>query len=168
MWKSTGFILYILLCSALLFAQEEDIWICPSFETANYNPGGLAYGTGLTLAYGRGVSLGLKAAYFFNTEETPAVLEISCLFRLYLLSLKDSGAINGPWLQFNGGPALYYRENLADGNDKMGNLSAGLSFGWRFLLGNYFFAEPYVKGGYPFLFGGGIAVGYHYGEKNEK
>jgi hypothetical protein len=170
MWKNTGFILYILLllCSTPLFALDDEFWVCPSFETANYNPEGLAYGTGLTLAYGRGVSLGLKAAYFFNTEETTAILEVTALLRLYLLNLKNGGAIKGPWLQFNGGPALYYRENITDGNNGMGNLSAGLGFGWRFLLGNYFFAEPYIKGGYPFIFGGGFAVGYHYGEKNEK
>jgi hypothetical protein len=162
-----GFILYILLWSAPLFALDDKVWICPSFETANYNPEGLVYGAGLTLAYGRGVSMGLKAAYFFNMEEMPAVLEITCLLRLYLLNLKNGGAINGPWFQFNGGPALYFKESLADGNNKLGNLSAGLSFGWRFLLGNYFFVEPYVKGGYPFLLGGGLAAGYHSWKKNK-
>jgi hypothetical protein len=160
-----GVILSIFLCSAPLFALDDEFWVCPSFETANYNPDGLASGAGLTLAYGRGVSIGLQAAYFFNAEEIPDILELTCLFRLYLPDLKNGGAISGPWLQVNGGSALYYAQGVADGNNGLGNVSAGLSFGWRFLFGNYFFAEPYIRAGYPFLFGGGLAAGYHYGGK---
>jgi hypothetical protein len=136
-------------------------------ETANFNHDGLAYGVGFTVAYGRGGSIGMKGAYFFGMDGNPAVLEVTVLLRMYLLDWKGNGAIKGPWLQFNGGPALYYMGSIAEGNDSMGNMSAGISFGWRFLLGNYFFAEPYVKGGYPYLFGGGIAIGYHYGGKNK-
>jgi hypothetical protein len=168
----SSFLIFIfsLFFSLSAFAQneQEDFWVCPGFETAVYNPKGMSYGTGLSIAYGDGVSLGARAVYYINGEKAEDVLELTFLVRLYFLELSKGGTNKGPWLQFDGGPALFIRGSILNNSHEWGTISAGLSFGWRFLLGKYFLVEPYVKGGYPFLFGGGASIGFRYGGKKKE
>jgi hypothetical protein len=162
------FVKTLFLAAVILFLfpdstfAQDGTWICPSFEMAAYSPYGFSPGLGLTLAHGRGASIGLKAAYFINGEEIADVLEITFLLRLYFFELPGDGAIQGPWLQFNSGPALFIRTHITEDGYEWGDISAGISFGWRFLLRKQFFIEPFIRGGYPFLYGGGLAVGLHF------
>ena len=137
--------------------SEDAFWIVLSPEAAMYSNSSFCYGAGLAFAYGKRVSIGLKAAYFINIENRIDVLELGFLLRFYLLS----GALNsGLFAQLTGGLALFIRgEEGISLPVQWGTMYGGLEIGWRFLLGKVFFLEPFVRGGYPYLFGGGISAG---------
>ena len=178
------FILFfaIFLAAALVFAQDMDsddidltddepwdfsdeppadtkgsIWISPSLETALYSNSNLCYGGGLAFAYGRGVSIGVKTAYFFNFETRIDVLELGFLLRFYL---PGNSSYTGLFIQLSGGQALFIRaEDGLSIPAQWGTIYGSIEAGWRFPLKNDFFVEPFVRGGYPFLYGGGISTG---------
>ena len=138
-------------------ASEDAFWIALSPETAMYRNSGFCFGAGFAFAYGKRASIGLKAAYFVNFEDRIDVLELGFLLRFYLLK----GILNSVlYLQLTGGHALFIR-----GDDGIsfpahwGTMYGGPEIGWRFLFGNVFFLEPFVRAGYPYLFGGGISAG---------
>jgi len=139
--------------------ERGDIWLSPCGETAIYGVSGPAVGGGIALGYGSGTSIGLKAAWFLCPDGT-STLELSFLFRLYF---PKAGAFSGPFLQFTGGPALFFTES---GELKIpaehGMVTAGLSFGWRFLFMNRWFVEPSIRGGYPYLVGAGLSAGVRF------
>jgi hypothetical protein len=89
-------------------------------------------------------------------------LELNFLMRFYFFHMPRAENLghSGLFIQFNGGPALFAREDthIAVPTD-MTLISAGLSLGWRFLLGKHFFIEPAVRTGYPYLAGVGLAAG---------
>jgi len=140
--------------------QSEDIWFCPGAEIALYSPVSLSYGGGITIAYGSGTSIGIKASWFFDQSGQVNVLELNILFRLYV---NGASARSGLFIQFTGGPAIYYNnyENVFL-PAKIGMISAGLAVGWRFLLGNFFFIEPSIRAGYPYIAGAGLSAGVHF------
>ena len=150
------------LSAAPVFAQERaaqggNVWIYPGMETALYSISGVAFGGSLTLMYGGRTALGLRALYFVNPEDLVNILELNILFRLFLMP-SDSG----PFIQFSGGPALFFRQD----SDKAvpadwGMISAGVSLGWRFFLGRMFL-EPSIRGGYPYMAGAGLSAGVRF------
>ena len=144
-----------------LFAQEKgEIWFCPSAEIALYSEHSFSYGAGFALAYGKKTSIGLKGVFFFDEAKVLDVLEIHLLFRLYLLKGNDN---KGLFFQFTGGPAIFFpREHEIILPAQIGMFSAGIALGWRFLLGNTFFIEPQVRGGYPFIMGGSLSAGFRF------
>ena len=165
-------ILVIFFCiSVSLHAQENEgfltpppekgeLWFCPSAETAFYSEHTFSYGAGFAIAYGKKASIGVKAAFHFDDASVLDVLEMHLLFRLYL----SKGAANsGPFFQFTGGPAIFFpREFEITLPAAFGMFSAGVSFGWRFLVGKTFFIEPQIRGGYPFLAGGSVSAGVRF------
>jgi len=144
-----------------LFAQEgEELWFCPSAEIALYSEQSFSYGAGFAIAYGKKASIGLKGAFLFDEQKIMDVLELHFLFRLYLF--KEAGN-KGLFFQFTGGPAIFFpREHEIVLPAKIGMFSAGIAFGWRFLLGNTFFIEPQIRGGYPFIAGGSLSAGLRF------
>jgi len=140
--------------------QKGELWICPSAEIALYSKYSFSYGPGFTIAYGRKASIGFKAAFFLDEQEALDVLELHVLLRLYLVG---TAANSGPFLQITGGPAIFFK-NIDDISlpSDYGLFSASISLGWRFLLGSTFFVEPSVRGGYPFIVGGGISLGFRF------
>lgn len=159
----------LVLCLALfpisLFAQELDVdrgelWISPGAEMSLYSISSAAYGGGMTIAYGRGASIGFKTAYFFDIEGEIDTLEVNVLLRFYF---KGGASVSGPFIQFSGGPAFFVRrENSVEVPSDWGMISLGLNFGWRFLLGKAFFIEPSVRAGYPFIASAGFSAGVHF------
>jgi len=137
--------------------KEGDFWICPGFETALYSRSGLAYGGSLALGYGKGASIGLKAAYFFSSDNT--TLELNFLLRFHL---RGAYAYSGPFFQFIGGSVLFADEANVGIPATTGSISAGLAFGWRFLFKDRWFIEPAIRGGYPFLGGAGLSAGVRF------
>ena len=156
-----------LLCFFLfafpVFAEEgrEDVWwVCPSAEAAMFKTSGLSSGGAVAIAYGSGASLGLKAAYFLGDKNEADVLELSFLLRIYFFG---GEATSGPFIQVSGGPAIFVgQDEDVSLKSEWGTISAGLAFGWRISLGDAFFVEPYIRGGYPFLVGGGLSAGIHF------
>jgi len=147
-------------------SKRGDFWICPGAETAFYSASGVSVGGSLALAYGSKFSLGFKAAWFFDMNKNLDVLEMNLLLRYYFKDSAASGESEssaGPYLQLTGGPALFFDNTEGAAIPAhWGTVSAGLTFGWRFLFGKLFFAEPYIRGGYPYLVGAGVSAGVRF------
>jgi len=157
------FLLFILFCVQAGFADadpdEGDFWICPSGEAAFYSLSGVSYGGGFALGYGRGSSIGIKAAWFPGSDGA-SVLEINCLMRFYFNGKK---AYSGPFLQFMGGPVLFFsKESGISIPSKIGVFSAGMGLGWRILILDKVFIEPNIRGGFPYLVGAGLSAGVRF------
>jgi len=150
------FLLFFTLAAAV-FAQE-DFWISLSGDGAMYSANGFAFGGGVSLGYGSGTSFGIKAAYYFETDGINT-LEINLILRFYLLGAQ---AYQGPFLQFMGGPTFYSQRQAVSFPSELGMVSAGLSFGWRFLFADRWFVEPSVRGGFPYLFGASVSAGVRF------
>ena len=147
------------------FSQEQafergDFWICPAAETSLYSISSVSYGGGIALGYGRGASIGFKAAYFYDHEGQVDTMELGILLRFYFFGISSC---SGPFIQFSGGPAFFFaREDDVQLPSELGMISAGISAGWRFLLGKTLFVEPSVRGGYPYIFGAGLSTGVRF------
>lgn len=140
-------------------AEREDLWVCPGAEIAMFSISRPAYGGGMTLGYGSGASIGIKAAYLLDPNGRVSTLELNFLLRFYFLG---ATSCSGPYIQINGGPAFFAKNYSLAFPSEFGVVSAGLSLGWRFLIGQYFFIEPTVRGGYPYIVGGGLFAGFHF------
>ena len=144
-------------------AQRGDFWVCPGAETAFYSSSGVSVGGSLAAAYGSRASIGFKAAWFFDMNNELDALEINFLLRYYFMNSAEGAPCAGPWIQLTGGPAMFFgREDKNSVPARYGRISAGLTFGWRFLFGNLFFAEPYIRAGYPYIAGAGVSAGVHF------
>ena len=133
---------------------KEEICIAASAETGLYSFNSLAYGGGLALAYGTRTSIGLKASYFYDIPSNIGSFDIDILLRFNLLN-----RASGPFLQFMGGPVIMIVNSVLSIPGNWGTVSIGLAGGWRFAIGRAFFTEVFVRGGYPYIFGAGLAAG---------
>lgn len=135
---------------------REDFFIGLLGDVSYYGRSGPAYGGGITFGYGSGSSIGISFLFAVDTEKF-IFMELLMFLRFYFLG---ANANRGPFIQIGGGPVLF-----ADGKPEIsgyGSISAGLSFGWRFLLGKHWYIEPVIRGGYPFLVGGGVSAGLRF------
>jgi len=124
-----------------------------------YSYSGLATGGSFALGYGRGTSIGFKAAWYFNPGRMD-ILELCFLLRFYLTGFS---ANSGPFLQLTGGPVIFFPEDKGVSMPaELGMVSGGLNFGWRLLVGNRWFVEPSIRGGYPFLVGAAFSAGVRF------
>jgi hypothetical protein len=175
------YFLYLLFSTSFLFALDfaldiEDnnngfyeyidnndidtfLLISAGLETAMYSKTGLSYGGGLAFTYGRGISIGLKTAYFFDFENSIDVLELGFQIRFFLQGISS---YTGPFIQLSGGQVLFFRRELITIPASWGIIYGGVSMGWLILLGESFFIEPFIRGGYPFLYGGGLSAGIRF------
>jgi len=138
---------------------REDLWVCSNAEVAFFSVDSVSYGGGLTLGYGKGMAIGLKTAFLVDIGGQIKTLEFNFLFRMYFFGT-DSGS--GPYIQLDLGPALFTEDGGFSLPSEYGSVSAGLSLGWRFLIGRYLFIEPVIRGGYPYIAGGGLYIGIHF------
>jgi len=136
----------------------QDFWISLGGDASMYSYTGMSYGGSLSFGYGSGSSIGLKLSYFFN-EESIDTFEICLLLRFYILG---KNAYSGPFFQFLGGASLFNRSGDFAIPSNVGIFSAGLGFGWRFLFADRFFIEPFIRGGFPYAFGGTVSVGVRF------
>jgi hypothetical protein len=159
--SSYFFLFSLFFFHSFAFAEDqasvrEDLWVCPVFESGWYGVSGMAIGGGAALGYGDRLAFGLKAVYWNDLKDLRA-LELNFLARYYFFSMT---APSGPFIQLNGGPVIFAQgENTITVPSQTVTISAGLSFGWRFLLGRYFFIEPSIRGGYPYYAVAGLSAG---------
>lgn len=137
----------------------EDFFIAPFGETVGFGWDGMAYGGGAALGYGDGSAIGLRFLYAQDTYNF-VFMELQCFLRVYFFNLN---ANTGPFVQVSGGPVIY--ADTMPGISGHGNISAGISAGWRFSAGEHWYIEPVVRTGYPYLFGAGISTGFRTGGK---
>ena len=159
-------ILFALGTSVFAQAQSEqarsgqggDFWISLNGDGALYGFEGFAFGGGIALGYGSGTSIGIKAMWYFSSDQINT-LEINFIVRFYL---RGAQAYSGPFIQFMGGPTFYGYMEGASIPSEIGTITAGFSFGWRFLFVDRWFVEPSVRAGYPYIFAAGVAAGVRF------
>jgi len=158
-------VIFLLVPVCSLYSDDEaaaktahDFWISLGGDASMYSYTGMSYGGSLSFGYGSGSSIGLKLSYFFN-EESIDTLEACLLLRFYILG---KNAYSGPFFQFLGGASLFNRSGDFAIPSNVGIFSAGLGFGWRFLFADRFFIESFIRGGYPYVFGGTVSIGVRF------
>jgi hypothetical protein len=98
------------------------------------------------------ISIGTRLGFSYNFAGL-GTLEAGIMFRVYFLSWNSSG----PFAQADGGLShIFWRDDTHD--DMFTEWLYGGTLGWRFRLGPVYF-EPYGRGGYPFMWGGGLVMG---------
>jgi hypothetical protein len=97
-------------------------------------------------------SIGSRLGFSYNFADL-GTLEGGIMFRVYVLS----GNSSGPFIQADGGVSyIFWRDDARD--DMFTKFLYGGTLGWRFHIGS-FYIEPYGRGGYPFIWGGGLVMG---------
>jgi len=161
MTKKAEFLFLLFALSAAVFAQAqseyEDFWISLNGDGSLYSAEGLAFGGGLSVGYGSGSSIGIKAAWYLNAENVN-IFELNLIVRFYLQGPQE---YSGPFLQFMGGP-VFFGMGKAAIPAEVGTISAGVGFGWRFLFFDRLFAEPSIRAGYPYIIAAGISAGVRF------
>jgi hypothetical protein len=131
-----------------------------SAQTALYSVDAAAFGGGLTAGYGFDIgALGIRAAYLADTDGL-ATVETGLFVRFYLpLAFMGQDRFRaGPFLQFSLGPVFFF----GDQDQLAGSVSAGLSAGWRFLVGKRWYVEPALRAGYSYIVGAGVSGGLRF------
>jgi hypothetical protein len=153
------FSLYIclLIFSIPLNAEQpklgEDLFIAPLTEVNGYGWASAAFGGGVSIGAGTGGAIGLNLLYAVDVENFVFV-EVLFFLRTYIIG-KDAAL--GPFVQFGVGPILY-----SDAKPEISghsNFSMGLSAGWRIPTSRYFYIEPSLRVGYPYLLGASFSFG---------
>jgi len=165
-------ILFILFClAAPLFALDfwpESGFVGISPEINGYTRegfsvgGGLVYGINLNDSF----SAGIKAGFFDNLD-TLTALDTVLFFRYYLPWLHLPKSTDGPFAQLEAGSVILFERGYDANPEVFPSFSGGLSIGWRFNLGERWFVEPAVRGGYPHIWGINITAGIRYGDRKE-
>jgi hypothetical protein len=101
--------------------------------------------------------VGIKASYHhdFNMVNT---IEPRFLFRLYLMPLGVR-----PFIQAEAGAVM-----ITAMDHRYYNFSGGITTGCRINLRNFFYIEPALRLGYPFLWGAGITAGFKFQRANRR
>ena len=169
--SSSLFIVTLLFLSAFLVAPQRAMaqdnkdsvfFFAPLAEVNLYNMKKPSIGGGFIVGSDGKVAIGISGLYFHEvakTETTEAKRILAMEFTMFLRVYFRNTNL-GPFIQLNTGPLILFEEGDVSIPAMSGTMSASLSFGWRFPLGKYFFIEPAVRGGYPFIVGGGVAVGF--------
>jgi hypothetical protein len=153
-------------------AERGGFFAGASAEGAFYSIDAVAFGGGLHFGYGFDIgAVGVGVQYLVDTEGLTSYvpnlfvrfyLPLSGVLALPKLRSQDapSGRLeSGPFLQFSLGPSFHAWNPRIPADDLAGTVSAGLSAGWRFLVGDRWYVEPALRAGHPFLAGIGIAAG---------
>ncbi|MDR3343108.1 MAG: hypothetical protein LBT14_10070 [Treponema sp.] len=154
MKKSVILAFLVLLCLATLEAKERTLRVGLGLE-ANMNTGeGYALGRSFSLDFQflkyivNGVTLTISDDFKIFTVIEPAIFG-----RWYFLNLglKEGGF----FVQGDLGASL-----VVEASETTPHILGGLTTGFRYpFLGGDYYVEPFVKGGYPFLWGAGARFG---------
>jgi hypothetical protein len=88
-------------------------------------------------------------------------LEAALFLRFYFLSPWFM-QVSGVEMFLGAGGGVMAAMNGWDVRETRGHPEAAGIFGLRFRLGRYFYLEPYVRGGFPFVGGAGVALGFRF------
>ena len=154
-----------LLISVNLHARESEIsrplfFTAPAAEAVWYGRTSPSIGYGFAFGSDDTVSIGLKGMYSMPLSENDiSTLEITFFLRIYLSA---ADIANGFFVQLTHGFAVFSGESKISLPTEGGAISIGITAGRRFSLGNRFFIEPYIRGGYPYYGGVGLSAGVRF------
>jgi hypothetical protein len=153
------FVFVLLLAGGIVSAEEAPIPFRFSLGwgvEGNKNTKEIAAITGVFttgFALNARFSIGTRLGFSHNLSDL-GTLEAGIMFRVYFLLQNSSG----PFVQADGGVShIFWRNDAHD--DMFTKFLYGGTLGWRFRLGSVYF-EPYGRGGYPFIWGGGLVMGF--------
>jgi len=142
--------------------KQKDLFVALLVESMGYSRYNIAGGGGILFGGSLdGKGIGLKLLYVQDPENF-IFLETLAHIRLYLSHEKDN---TGIFLQAEGGIVLFSYEKF----EITGYYSfvGGLSAGWRFMMNNQWYIEPFIRAGYPYIFGAGFSTGFKFDIKNK-
>ena len=158
--KQILLVMLLSLFSLHVHAQSDKrpvIFIAPLAELSGYGLEGIAFGGGFAIGTeDDGFTIGLRLLYATDSESANS-LELNFFIRYYVFTPNDH---SGLFVQLNGGPVVFNYKKAVVIPSEAGEISFGFTVGWRFPLGKHFFLEPAIRGGYPYIAGGGLSAGY--------
>ena len=151
-----------LLCVAGSLSAQTTMFVGAGLEANANTREGAALGTSLASAVDLNLlnqlfSAGLKLGFSANMD-TINTLETAALFRYYLPL-----PISGFFVQAELGSAFFF-----EGGESYPAFLGGLTAGWRYNIGKFFYIEPFARGGYPFIWGIGLQAGTSFNLIGEK
>jgi hypothetical protein len=137
--------------------KHRDLFVALHAEVSGYSPSGIAYGGGLEFGGSiNGWGFGINLMYAQDTEKY-FFMEALAHVRFYFSRAKNN---TGFFLQAEGGAVFFAFEELKITDSW--SFAGGLRAGWRFPLGKRWYIEPSARGGYPYLYGGGVSAGIRF------
>jgi len=144
------FAVVCLLFIAGSLSAQTGIFVGLGVEANANTREGAAFGGGLASALdlNKWFSLGAKLAFCADIDAVKT-LESAALLRYYLPL-----PINGFFVQAELGGTFFF-----EGDGVYPAFLGGLAAGWRFNMKKNWYLEPFVRGGYPFVWGVGLHAG---------
>ena len=137
-------------------ANEPSFFVGLIAEALWYGIDAPAFGGGLIIGGGTGISIGGRVLYAAEANSI-SVLELGIFIRSYM---DGKDAIDGLFIQFNAGMAIIDQSFPSLPANK-GSFTAGIEAGWRILLGG-FYIDPVIRAGYPYMVGMGVSAGFRF------
>ncbi|MDR0663117.1 MAG: hypothetical protein LBF80_03435 [Spirochaetaceae bacterium] len=97
-----------------------------------------------------------------GTDNVFLSLETLGFLRLYLFSPLEMDTPKGIEAFIGVGVGIMATVNTTEAYNSRGSLELAGKIGVRFRFGKHFYIEPYMRGGYPFLAGGGLVAGFRF------
>jgi len=138
--------------------KQKDLFAGLFAEGMGYSRYNITGGGGILLGGsldGKGIGLRLL---FVQDAENFIFFEALAHFRMYLSREKIENA--GLFLQAEGGIVFFSYEKFEI--TEYSSFVAGLSAGWRFMMNDWWYIEPFIRGGYPYIFGAGFSTGFRF------
>ena len=134
-----------------------DLYIALLGNVQGYTRRSAAFGGGLTFGGSlNNMGFSISLLYAEDTERF-VFAEALASFRYYLMRARNN---TGLFLQAEGGIVFFSRDSFEFSEHR--TFTAGLCIGWRFPFGQRWYLEPVIRGGYPYLVGGGLSVGIRF------
>jgi hypothetical protein len=116
-----------------------------------------SFNLSLGLDFGRSFGAGLMTGLSDNFDNL-STLEFRAFFRYYLATevsaLSGFAGNTGPFVQAEFGTSIFFEKETTTPA-----FLTGLTLGWRFPINANTYIEPALRGGYPTLWGLGVAIG---------
>jgi hypothetical protein len=146
--------LLLLPCVSPLFAEQETAFFAGLGPEVNMNTReGSAMGGSLVAGYqfNRSMAAGVKTTFSSNMNAL-STMEGAGFFRMYMPL-----GWSAPFVQGEIGASVF-----VENSESFPAFSGGFAAGWRFNLGKNWYIEPTIRGGYPYIWGGGILAGLRF------
>ena len=131
-----------------LFAADAYIGFGVEANGNTLDGSAAGFGWSIGMDLNRYFGLGMKTAISYDFDSLYN-MEQSGLLRFYLPLNKQ-----GLFLQAEAGSSIFFEDN-----ESHFYFLGGVTAGWRFVIKESFYIEPYVRGGFPFIWGGGLNAG---------
>jgi hypothetical protein len=153
---------------ATLHAQDVvgfSLW--GGLEANGYSPTSMGFGVRAGEDYRFGERFSFGTSFLLSSGDNFTTLEFSAILRYYLFRNERSliryynrATIFHFFVQAEGGTGVFFMED----NSPNARLMGGVAVGSRIALGRFssFYLEPYVRIGYPHLWGAGVLGVYRF------